>query len=51
MVEKKNECMQEAANRGHVLSAEEMEEQKRLAREEAERHERTLLRNNKMLKD
>ncbi len=51
MLAQKNECMQEAANSIYIANADEMVRQKCLAREEAERHERTLLRDIKVLKE
>ena len=51
-VSRKNEYLQEAAQSVYMANAEEIIRQKCLAREEAERHERTLKRDmNKLLAD
>lgn len=52
MLAEKNEYLQEAAQSVYMANAEEIIRQKCLAREEAERHERTLKRDmNKLLAD
>lgn len=51
MLAKDNESMQEAVNSIYMANANEMVRQRCLAREEAERHERTMLRNIKILED
>ena len=51
MLSKDNESMQEAVNSIYIANADEMVRQKCLAREEAERHERTMLRNIKILEN
>lgn len=51
MLAKDNESMEEAVNSIYLANADELVRQKCLAREEAERHERTLLRNIKILED
>ena len=51
MLAKNNESMQEAVNSIYMANADEMVRQQCLAREEAERHERTMLRDMKALKD
>ena len=49
MLAEKNEFLKEAAQSVYVANADEMVRQKCLAREEAERHERTLKRNMDLL--
>ena len=51
MLVKDNESMQEAAKSIYMANADELVRQKCLAREDAERHERTMLRNIKILED
>ncbi len=51
MLAEKNEFLQEAAQSVYVANADEMIRQKCLAREEAERHERTMKRDLKRLQD
>ena len=51
MLAKDNESMEEAVNSIYIANADELVRQKCLAREEAERHERTLLRNIKILEE
>ena len=50
MLAEKNEYLKEAAQSVYVANADEMVRQKCLAREEAERHERTMKRNMNLLK-
>ena len=49
MLAKDNECMQEAVHSIYMANADEMVRQRCLAREEAERHERTMLRDIRIL--
>ena len=51
MLAKDNESMQEAVNSIYMANADELVRQKCLAREEAERHERTMLRDIQMLEE